>query len=308
VAIVLATVAIAGCASEAQDPEGLTIVATTSIVGDIASNVGGTEASVEVLMPVGVDAHDFQPSASQVTRLHEADLVVANGLGLEAGLEDVLAQAEEDGARVLRLAPLVDPIPFEGHAGHDEPGHEGEGHDEGLDPHFWMDPIRVGRAATFLATELEEVAPGGTWADNAAGFSGRLAEADLEIAALLETVAPANRLLVTNHDVLGYLADRYGWEVIGTVIPGGSTLGAPSSAELAELVAVVDQTGVRAIFTDSTSPGDLAEAVAAEVGRQVEVVALFTESLGPPGSGADTLIGMLLTNAGLIAGASTGAG
>jgi zinc/manganese transport system substrate-binding protein len=118
-------------------------------------------------------------------------------------------------------------------------------------------------------------------------------------------VPDERRILVTNHDSLGYFADRYGFEVVATVIPGGSTLGEPSSAELAELVALIGETGVPAIFAENVEPSTLAEAVAAEAGSGVAVVELYTDSLGEAGSGADTLIGMLLTNAERIAGAMT---
>jgi zinc/manganese transport system substrate-binding protein len=106
-----------------------------------------------------------------------------------------------------------------------------------------------------------------------------------------------NRLLVTNHDALGYFADRYDFEIVGVVIPGGSTLADPSSAELAALVETLLETDVPAIFAETSSPAQLAETVAAEAGNDVEVVELHTGSLGEPGSGADTLIGMLRTNA-----------
>jgi zinc/manganese transport system substrate-binding protein len=103
--------------------------------------------------------------------------------------------------------------------------------------------------------------------------------------------------MVTNHEAFGYFAARYGFEVIGVVIPGGSTLAEPSSAELAALVEIMESESVRVIFAETSQPTALAEAVAAELGGDVDVVELFTESLGPPGSGAETLSKMLLTNA-----------
>ena len=106
--------------------------------------------------------------------------------------------------------------------------------------------------------------------------------------------------MVTNHEAFGYFADRYGFEIVGVVIPGGSTLAEPSSSELADLVEVINQSGTSAIFAETTQPSSLAEAVAAELGDDVEVVELFTESLGGPGSGAETLQEMLLTNAARI--------
>ncbi len=279
----LAMVACAGSAN--PEDRGLQVVATTSILGDIAANVVGDEGEVEVLIPIGVDAHDFSPSSQQASLLAGADLVVANGLGLEAGLEDVLETVADDGVEVLELAPLVDPIEFR---------------DGGAaDPHFWMDPIRVGDAAVALGDVLDDHRPGG-WQDRAASYAAAMNATDQEVAELLSALPGDRREMVTNHEAFGYFAERYGFEILGVVIPGGSTLAEPSSAELAALVDVMEQSGTTTIFAETTEPTTLADAVAAELGNDVEVVELFTESLGAPGSGAETLSEMLLTNAGRI--------
>ena len=126
---------------------------------------------------------------------------------------------------------------------------------------------------------------------------------DADISATLSAIPEGDRVLVTNHDALGYFAARYGFEIAGTVIPSGTTLAEPSSAELAALVEEIQQRGVQAIFAETTEPSTLADAIAAEAGEAVQVVELYTGSLGEAGTGADTLIGMLLTNAQRIAGA-----
>jgi zinc/manganese transport system substrate-binding protein len=285
----IAAVLAAGCDTAATPgDDGPLVVATTSIMGDIASSVVGDEGNVEVLIPIGVDSHDFQPSAQQASLIAGADLVVANGLGLEEGLADVLSSAVADGIEVIELAPLVDPISFAGQDGSD-------------DPHFWMDPIRVGDAAIALATDLAELRPGGSWMDSARRYAGEMTDVDRVVADLLASVPEESRSMVTNHEAFGYFAQRYGFEVTGVVIPGGSTLAEPSSAELAALVAEMRRDGASVIFAETTQPTALADAVAAELGEEVEVVELFTESLGPEGSGAETLADLLETNAGRIA-------
>jgi zinc/manganese transport system substrate-binding protein len=123
-----------------------------------------------------------------------------------------------------------------------------------------------------------------------------LGSLDQEVDGLVATVPPDDRLLVTNHEVFGYFADRYGFEVVGAVIPGGSTLAEPSAAELADLVHQIDDRGVPAVFAETSSPTRLAEALAAE-GADVAVVELFSESLGEPGSLGDTYLRMVRTNA-----------
>jgi zinc/manganese transport system substrate-binding protein len=272
-------------------------VATTSILGDIASNVVGDEGTVEVLIPIGVDAHDFAPSARQAGLVADADLVVANGLGLEAGLGDVLASAARDGVEVIEVAPLLDPLPFS------QQGDEEVEEHGGLDPHFWMDPARVADAAMALAERLAAVQPDGAWRERATMFASVMEATDDEIEGVLGSIPDQRREMVTNHEAFGYFAAHYGFLVLGVVIPGGSTLAEPSSAHLAELVGIMERTGARVVFAETSRPTALAEAVAAELGEEVEVVELFTESLGGPGSGAESLPEMLVTNAERIAAA-----
>ena len=146
------------------------------------------------------------------------------------------------------------------------------------------------------------------WRARADAYAAELGELDEEIQGILAPIPAGKRKLITNHDSLGYFADRYGFEVIGTVIPGGTTLAEPSSAGLARLVEEMEEEGVEAIFAETIEPTALAEALAAEVGPEVRVAEIYSGSLGEPGSGAETLIGMLRTNARLIAAALTGGG
>lgn len=297
VALVILAAACGG--GDGSDDDGvITVVATTNILGDVVSNVIGDEGVVEVLMPMGADPHEFEASSAQVARILAADLVVANGLGLEEGLEGVLETAIADGANVLMVAPLLDPIEFVAPDDHeDEETDDGE-HD--LDPHVWMDPIRMARAAELIAEAAAAVVPNGPWMEQAAEYANELRATDTEIATLLTAVPPDRRALITNHATFGYFADRYEWEVLRTVIPGGSSTGSPSSADLAELVELIRDEGVPAIFVETTRPSDLARAVAAEVGSEVGVIELHTESLTGPDGAAATLVDLLLTNARLI--------
>ncbi|HSM44803.1 MAG TPA: metal ABC transporter substrate-binding protein [Acidimicrobiia bacterium] len=290
---------LAGCGtSPADDSELPLVVATTSIWGDVARQIVGDDARVVVLIPIGADAHDYEPTQQQVALILEADLVIANGLGLEEGLHDILESAAADGAKTFEVAPELDPIQFGQHT------HENEDtdHEDGdLDPHVWFDPIRVSRGAILIAERLAEVAPEIDWSERALSYVVSLQDLDGEIEDILGGVAEERRKIVTNHDALGYFADRYHFEVIGVVIPGGSTLADPSSAELARLVDEMLEEGVSTIFAETSQPSRLADAVAAEVGEDVAVVELYTESLDEPGSDADTLIGMLRANARAIA-------
>jgi zinc/manganese transport system substrate-binding protein len=289
----VAVVALTSCGTGETSPseEAPSIVVTTTIWGDVVRSITRGDATVTVLMPVGVDPHEYEASSSQVASIQTASLVVANGLGLEDRLTDVLDAARNDGANVLTIADKVDPIPFGEAVGHD---------DTDLDPHVWFDPERVAAGAVLIANALAEIDDSIDWHARAMEYTTELLQADVEIRAELMQVPVGSRKLVTNHDSLGYLADRYGFEVVGTVIPGGATLSSPSSADLAALVAVIDSEGVPAIFAETTEPAVLADAVAAEVGHNVDVIELFTGSLGDESSGASTLIGLLLVDASRI--------
>jgi len=293
-----------------------TIVATTTVLGSIAGEIAECAGgSVTTVMPIGADPHDFSASSSDVATMVGADVVIANGLGLEEGLQDALASAAEDGARVIEIAPLLDPIEFGGH-GHEgdahsedeDHAHEDEGdhahedeHDHGsLDPHVWFDMNRMADAAVIIGDALAETG-GSAYADCGAQVADEIRTAEGEVRALLESVPEDRRILVTDHDALGYLADQYGYEVAGVVIPGGSTLAEPSSAELSALVEVIRAEGVPAIFANTADSSALSDAVASEAGGSVQVVELYVGSLGGPDSGADTYVAMMLLNAQRIA-------
>lgn len=309
-ALALALVlALAGPGCGGDSPFGSAetlVVVTTSILGDVVSNLAGDEARVEVLMPLGADPHTYEPSARQAARLREADLIVANGLGLEEGFEAVIDRARAEGVPVLYVGDFVDPLPYAGPGSdHDSDGEEadedGEAHQHegGYDPHFWMDPVRMQRAAAVIAERLGGLAEGG-FAARAAAYGERLGELSAYIEARISTIPAGRRVLVTNHFAYGYYAERYGLEMLATVIPAATTDSETSAAQFARLVDLIRSRGVPAIFASTTEPTRLAEAVAAEAGREVEVVRLYAGSLGEPGSGAESYLEMMRTSTDLI--------
>lgn len=298
--ILVALLLVTSCSSPSSE-EGLTVVATTTVLGDIVTSIVDGAGEVGVLIDGQADPHEFSPSAAETATVLSADLVVANGLDLEAGALSLLESAEEEGIPVLYLASQLDPIPFGGgEHEHEEEEEDDHGH-AGDDPHFWLDPLRMADATDLIASALDEVAPSTDWAERAASVRADLEQLHSEIAEVLTPIPEDRRKLVTNHDSLGYFADRYGFDVVSTVIPGGSTMGEPSASDLAELVDLLRAEDIRAIFADTTSPRTLAEAVAAELGESVQIYDLYTGALGEPGSGADTYAGMMRTNANTIA-------
>lgn len=298
----------------------LSIVVSTTVLGGVVSDIArcaeGDDQAVTVVMPVGVDPHDFQPSSAQVASMVAADLVIVNGLGLEEGLLPALDSIGSDGARVLEIGELIDPLPFgaeaeehsedehhDDHADedHSESGAEEDDHAHGAyDPHFWMDMDRMAAAARLIGEEVETFGAEGYSAcgeEVAASIEG----AEQELLDTLAGVPDARRILVTDHDALSYFAESFGFRVIGVVIPGGSTLGEPNSQELAALVSVIQDQDVPAIFGDATLSNEILEILAAEAGRDVQVVSLFIGSLGGPDSGATSYEEMMMTNADRIA-------
>jgi zinc/manganese transport system substrate-binding protein len=335
--------ATASAASESSSPSetgGVSVIATTTMLGDVANNIitcaGGTTT---VLMPVGADPHDFSASSDQVASMVNADLVITNGLGLESGLRDALENAANDGANVMEVAALINPIKFgsgghddhsdeeghddhsdeeghddhsdeEGHDDHsDEEGHDDhsdeEGHDDhghgDLDPHFWLDMNRMADAAQLIGAELTQITGDEVYTTCADTTATQIQAAESDVREILESVPVEKRILVTDHDALGYLAAVYGYEVAGAVIPAGTTAASPSSSDLAELVENIKAEDVNAIFANTAVPNDLADAVAAETGDDVSVVTLYVGSLGGPDSPAATYIDMMRSNASLIA-------
>jgi zinc/manganese transport system substrate-binding protein len=132
-------------------------------------------------------------------------------------------------------------------------------------------------------------------------YVDELAELDADMEQTLSAIPDENRVLVTNHEVFGYFADRFEFEVVGAVVPSLTTNAEPSTAEVEALVELIEQEQIPAIFADTSSPTRLADAIASSADNDVEVVVLFSESLGEPGSGAETYIAMMSANATLIA-------
>ena len=239
--------------------------------------------------------------------MESAVMVVANGLELEEGLEDTLEAVEEAGTPVFHMADHIDTIGFAPgmeleHEGEEEEEEEDEEeHHGGDDPHVWFDPIRVADALLPLSEALATQGglDSGALSACVTKYRGELIALDDEIAGILAPLPHEKRLLLTNHDALGYFANRYEFELVGTVIPGGSSVGEANPAELQELVGLIDQTGVPAIFAESSHSSDDAEALARQAG--VDVVVLDTGSLGPSGSGSDTYLGFMRSNVQKIA-------
>ena len=296
--------------------EKFSIVVTTNILGDVVANTVGDLFDVETIMPPGADPHVFQASAQQVNQMMEADLLVVNGANFEEGLLDVIEAAESDGVMIFEAIDSVEIIESdghddhddhddhdeEGHEDHDEEGHEGHDHG-GIDPHFFTDPARmadvVEALTAYLAQNFPTIDQDALLASSNA-YLGELAGLDAEVEGMLSSIPEESRGLITNHSVFAYFADRYGFTVLGSIIPSSSTLDSASAKDITDLVSVIRDENVSAVFADSASSDTLAQVLAEEAG-DIKVVSLFTESLGEAGSMGATYLDMVRTNAELIA-------
>ncbi|CAM5701411.1 zinc ABC transporter substrate-binding protein AztC [Streptomyces griseomycini] len=279
------------CTSTEDQPR---VVVTTNILGDITREIVGDEADVTVLMKPNADPHSFGLSAVQAAELERADLVVFNGLGLEENVLRHVDAARESGVATFEAGRAVDPLTFRAH---DDGGPEEEGGQP--DPHFWTDPDRVRKAAGLIADQVIENVDGvneETIRANTDRYDGQLADLTAWMEKSFARIPEEKRALVTNHHVFGYLADRFGFRVIGAVVPSGTTLASPSSSDLRSLTQAMREAGVRTVFADSSQPKRLAEVLRTELGGRVRVVELYSESLTEKGKGAGTYLQMMRAN------------
>jgi len=336
--IVLATALISVGVVGAQEP-ALTVVATTSIVADVAQNVGGDLVSVTSIIPPNADVHAFEPSPADVQRVADADVVLSVGAGLESFLGGLVENAAAQEPIVISIG--IEMLAFgdhehEAHEGeeaaegehehehaeaefvgvlgdagvceeaehHEEEAAEGDHeHEHGsCDPHVWTDPnnVKVWAANIAEAFASADAANAETYRANAAAYIEQLTALDAEVSEILAGIPEERRVLVTNHEFLGYFAHHYGFEVVGVVVAGGSSMSETDPQTLAALIDVVNDEQVPAIFAEISANPQLAEVIASEANIEV-VTAIYSDSLGEPGSPAGTYLDYLRYNAEVIA-------
>ncbi|WLW50231.1 zinc ABC transporter substrate-binding protein AztC [Streptomyces sp. YU58] len=304
--LALLTLASAGAATACTSSDDLpSVVVTTNILGDVTRQIVGDEADVTVLMKPNADPHSFGLSAVQAAELERADLVVFNGLGLEENVLRHVDAARESGVATFEAGKAADPLTFRAP---DDGGPEEEAGQP--DPHFWTDPDRVRKTVALIADQVVEHVDGvdeKTIRANAERYEGQLAGLTTWMEKSFDRVPDGRRALVTNHHVFGYLAERFDFRVIGAVIPSGTTLASPSSSDLRSLTRAMREAGVRTVFADSSQPKRLAEVLRTELGGQVRVVELYSESLTEPGKGAGTYLQMMRANTAAMTDGLTGA-
>ncbi len=294
----MVVVFVSACSPAPQvSSDKLNVVATTTLVGDAARIVGGDDITLTVLIPAGVDEHSYELSAQDMVKVSSADILLINGAGLEPYAERLIDNTGDqtrsisvsDGIPLLSGPPHADE-----HADEDDDAH-GEG-----DPHVWTDPNNVIIWVDNIENRFSEADPA-----NAAGYQERAAEYRTQLVELdgwiqeqVQQVAPERRKLVTDHTVFNYFANRYGFEQVGTVVRGFSTLASPSAQDIAALEDSIRELGVPVIFTGSNFNPSLAERIAQDT--QTRLVQVQTGSLSGPDGPAPTYLDYMRFNVNAI--------
>jgi zinc/manganese transport system substrate-binding protein len=266
----------------------LKVVATTVQISALTTAVAGDLVELKGLIPAGVDPHEFEPTASDLVAIEGATLVLRHGIGLDDWLDRTLkASRRATVVTVTRGVRLQ------------------KGEEEGKvvdDPHVWHDPANAKKMVDNIVAALTGVDPAHKtgYETQATAYKKRLDEVRAQVQAILNEVPSSGRKLVTNHDALGYFAKAFGLKIVGAVIPSVSTQAEPSAGETAKLLETIRREKVKAIFAESNVNPKLAATLAKEAGVKI-VEDLYGDSLGPAGSGAETVEGMWLANARKIA-------
>lgn len=277
---------------ETPQDDNLSVLATTTIVGDVVAQIGGDAIELGTLLPAQSDPHNYEPTPQDIARVARADVIFANGAGLEEFLDPLIDSAGA-ASKVIVLSEGIELIE---NTANPEMEHES---DHG-DPHVWTDPNNVILWTQIISEALNELDPDNTEAymANAEKYQEQLTELDAWIREQVAQIAPVNRNIVTDHLTLVYFADEYGFTQTGAIIPGYSTIAEPSAQELAELFDMIRAFSVPAIFVGNTINPNLANRLAEDTGTQL--ISLYTGSLSEPGGEADNYLDYMKYNVNAI--------
>lgn len=256
-----------------------TIVVTYSILGAVVKDLVGDKAIVIVSMPNGQDVHEWEPSAKDIETLTKADLIVQNGLGLEGGMQKALAQAKESGVKFFTASDYIT-VRHVG-AGEGIPSGDPDQAIGAEDPHLWTDVVDMRSIVDALTAQIKTDL-GIDLSDRAKDLDARLDSLNKEVIDMVNTLPQDNRKLVTGHESMGYFAQRYGFKLVGAIIPSITTQAEVSASDLANLKKLIEDNQVKAIFAELGTPAAVSDAIGKETG--VKVVELTTHNLPEDGS------------------------
>lgn len=287
------------------DGERLQVVASTSIIADVVAQVGGDRIALTGLIPIGADSHSFEATPRDLIALNNAHVIFINDLHLEEALDPIL-DSLDGGNPIVPVNIGVETMNFGqgSYAQHPYGDEGGEEHDEdeehsneevhahkGVDPHTWFSVHSVEQWVMNVAHVLSDLDPANAnlFEANVQAYLADLEALEEDLDGMIAKLPAEKRILVTDHEVLGYFAAEYGFEVVGTVLPSLSTVATPSAGDLAALQDQIEAEGISAIFVGNSANEGLAQQLANDMG--VQVVTIYTESLskadGPAASYLD---------------------
>ena len=286
--VIALSIVLVACAGGSSDESGcpviedrkINVVATTPMIGEFVSQVGGDNINLTVIMPSEADPHSYEPAPQDAGTIADADLVFYTGLKYEPAAVVKLLESSACSTDVLAVVgETVFPIEFEEEGGDDEEGHEGHGHGA-YDPHFWFDPNRVIYAAEYIEGKLVELDPSNAASYESAGsaYTDELKGLVGQVSDLISTVPSQNRKLITTHESLGYLEAKFGLEVLSTIIPNLDSNNEISPSQLVGVIDVIEDNSIKVIFIEAEAPSVYAETIVAETGIKA-VEGLWVETL-----------------------------
>jgi zinc/manganese transport system substrate-binding protein len=266
------------------------VVVTTMQLADFTQVIAGDSVTIEVMMKEGINHHTYEPTVRDIKLLKDADVVIINGVGLDSWIKDLLRTSGStailiDSSAGIKTRDLL----------HSDHIHEGG------DPHIWHDPENAKQMVTNITQGLSQVVPAqqATFTSNAAAYAQQIDQLTSEIRAMFAPIPRERRTIVTSHEAFGYFARQFELTMVATItIASDST--EPSQQQILALVEKIKDRKVTAIFTETTIDPRLAEQIAAEANVPL-FRGLYSDSMGGPGSDADTYLMMMRHNARLIA-------
>jgi ABC-type Zn uptake system ZnuABC Zn-binding protein ZnuA len=289
-AVVMLTACAPSSAPAAGGKAAPKVLVTETFLADIVQNVAGDRLKVDALIPLGVDPHGFEPTPRDVKNVADSSVLIVNGAGFEEFLAKLLQNAGGQRTVIEAAAGLESRKPRADEVAADE-------HADAGDPHFWLDPVSVIKYVENIRDGLSAVDPAGAqvYAANAQTYIAKLQDLDKWATAQIQQVPADRRVLVTNHESLGYLADRYGLRIVGAIVPSVSSGASPSAQQLAGLAGAVKRASVKAIFLETGANPQLANQLARDAGIKA-VTSLFTHSITDAKGPAPTYIDMMKYN------------
>lgn len=275
--------------SESNNPDAIDVVATTGMVADMVRSIGGDAIRLTQLIPAGVDPHLYKPVRDDVVAIVLAKIVFYNGLKLEGRMADVLSNPAKSDRLHVALSDALDPVEL-----------IGEPHTDAVDPHIWMNVALWSKTLPRIQEALSQRLPkySERFSTATTELTKQLLDLDRYGKTAVEQIPSRQRILISSHDAFQYFGRHYGLRVEG--VQGISTASEAGLQRIPELIDLISENSVPAVFKESSVAGKMIDAVIeGAASRGIPLIVgpeLYSDALGPSGSQADTYMGMMKHN------------